>query len=65
MASSANRVSAAAGEFDVVVDVVAGLVAGHGVHGVAHGDALVEGGEDPEFDHAAEGGLADEQAGQG
>ena len=56
---------AAAGEFDVVVDVAAGFVAGHGFHDVAHGDALVERGEHPEFDHAAEGGLADEQAGHG
>ena len=38
---------------------------GHAGEGVADGDALVEGGQHPEFDHAFEGGLADEDDGQG
>src|SRR3989440_1347301 len=54
-----------AGELEVVGDVAGGLGAGHGWHGVAEGDALLEGGQDGEFHGAAQGGLADEQAGQG
>ena len=65
MASSENRVSAAAGEVEVVAEVAAGLLAGHGGHGVAQRDALVEGGEDAEFDPPSQGGLADQQAGEG
>ena len=33
--------------------------------GVAEGDALLEGGQDGEFHGAAQGGLADEEAGEG
>ena len=40
------------------------LLGGHGGHGVAQGDPLVQGGQDAEAEHAAQGGLADEQAGQ-
>src|SRR5260370_26689611 len=54
-----------AGELEVVGDVAAGLLAGHGGHGVAQGDALLQGGEDGELHGAPQGGLADEQAGQG
>src|SRR6266581_9584891 len=54
----------AAGEAEVVGDVPAGLLGGHGGHGVAQGDPLVQGGQDAEAEHAAQGGLADEQAGQ-
>ena len=63
--SSLNRVSARPGELEVVGDVAAGLLAGHGGHGVAQGDALLQGGQDGEFHGAAQGGLADEQAGEG
>ena len=63
-ASSLNRGSDAAGELEVVGDVAGGLLGGHGGHGVAEADALVEGGQDAEAEHAAQGGLADEQAGQ-
>ena len=52
-----------AGELEMVADVAGGLLAGHAGHGVADGDPLVEGGEDAELDPAAQGGLADEQAG--
>jgi hypothetical protein len=48
-----------------VGDVAAGFLPGHGRHGVAECDALFEGGQDGEFHGAAQGGLADEQAGQG
>jgi hypothetical protein len=34
-------------------------------HGVAEGDALLEGGQDGEFHGAAQGGLAGEQGGEG
>src|SRR6266571_2318438 len=54
----------AAGELEVVGDVSGGLLGGHGGHGIPDGDALVEGGQDAEAEHAAQGGLADEQAGQ-
>src|SRR6516162_5875478 len=55
----------AAGELEVVGDVAGGLLPGHGGHGVAEGDALLECGQDSEFHGAAQGGLAYEQAGQG
>ena len=55
--------SDAAGEGDVVAQVAAGLLGGHGGHGVAQPDALVEGGEDAEFHPPPQGGLADQQAG--
>ncbi len=64
MASSLKRGSDQQGEGEVVVDVASGLLGGHAGHGVADGDALVEGGEDAELDPAAQGGLADEEAGQ-
>ena len=51
-------------QFEVVGDVSGGLLGGHGGHGVAQGDPLVQGGQDAEAEHAAQGGLADEQAGQ-
>ena len=54
----------AAGELEVVGDVSGGLLGGHGGHGVADGDPLVQGGQDAEAEHPAQGGLADEQAGQ-
>src|SRR6266496_1762248 len=54
----------AAGEGEVMGDVPAGLLGGHGGHGVAQGDPLVQGGQDAGAEHAAQGGLADEQAGQ-
>ena len=53
-----------AGELEVVGDVPAGLLGGHGGHGVAQGDPLVQGGQHAEPQHPAQGGLADEQAGQ-
>src|SRR5271166_1676182 len=53
-----------AGQFEVVGDVSAGLLGCHGGHGVAQGDPLVQGGQDAEAEHPAQGGLADEQAGQ-
>src|SRR6266511_3109954 len=52
------------GQGEVVAQVVGGLLQGHAGHVVAHGDALVEGGEHAEFDLAPQGGLADQQAGQ-
>src|SRR5204863_2594181 len=55
----------AAGEGEVVADVAGGLFGGHGGQGVAQGDALVEGGQDAQFDLSAEGGLADQEAGEG
>jgi len=55
----------AACELDVVGDVAGGLLAGHGGHRVAQGDALLQGGQDGEFHGAAQGGLADEQGGEG
>jgi hypothetical protein len=48
----------------VVVDVAGGFGGGHAAEGVADGDALVEGGQDAEFHHAFEGGLADEDDGE-
>ena len=51
-------------QLEVMGDVPAGLLGGHGWHGVAQGDPLVERGQDAEAEHAAQGGLADEQAGQ-
>ena len=48
----------------MVGDVSAGLLGGHGGHGVAQGDPLVQGGQHAEAEHPAQGGLADEQAGQ-
>jgi hypothetical protein len=53
-----------AGQFQVVGDVPGGLLGGHGGHGIAQGDPLVQGGQDAEAEHAAQGGLADEQAGE-
>src|SRR4249920_1715128 len=55
----------AAGEVEVVADVAGGLGRGHGRHGEAQGGALFQGGQDGEFHGAAQGGLPDEQAGQG
>src|SRR3984957_4455153 len=52
-----------AGELDVMGDVCGGLLGGHGGHGVAQPDPLVQGGQDAEAEHPAQGGLADEQAG--
>ena len=54
----------AAGELEVVGDVPAGLVGCQGGHGVAQGDPLVQGGQHAEAEHPAQGGLAEEQAGQ-
>ena len=54
----------ASGEGQVVAQVAGGLLAGHAGHVVADGDALVEGGELAEFEPSAQGGLADEQAGE-
>src|SRR6266511_2038489 len=44
------------GQVEVVAQVVGGLFQGHAGHVVAHGDALVEGGEHAEFDLAAQVG---------
>ena len=49
---------------EVVGDVPAGLVGCQGGHGVAQGDPLVQGGQHAEAEHPAQGGLAEEQAGQ-
>ena len=54
----------AAGELEVVADVAAGFLGGHRRHRVAQRDPLLQGGEDGEFHGAAQGGLADEQAGE-
>ena len=64
VASSLNRVSAAADEFEVVGEVAGGLGVGHPGHRVAQRDPLVQGGEGAELDPAPQGGLADEQAGE-
>ena len=56
--------SDASGEREVVAQVAAGLRGGHGWHGVAQPDALVQGGEDAEFHPSPQGGLADQQAGE-
>src|SRR5215468_1611762 len=55
----------AAGEFEVVADVGGGVGGGHAGHLVADGDPLAGGGEDAEFDHPPEGGLADHDGGEG
>src|SRR5207302_6049010 len=54
-----------AGELEVVTDVAGGLLAGHGGHGVTQCDALLQGGQDGELHGAPQGGLADEQRGEG
>ena len=64
MASSENRVSSRPASAEVVAQVAAGLLGGHGRHRVAQPDALVERGEDAEFHPPPQGGLADEQAGE-
>ena len=64
VASSLNSGPDRPASCEVVGDVAGGLLAGHAGHGVADGDALVEGGEDAEFDPPPQGGLADEQAGE-
>ena len=46
----------------VMADVAAGLRVGHGRHGVAQPDALIERGEHAESQPLPQGGLADEQA---
>ena len=48
----------------MVGDVAGGLCLGHAGHGVAQGCPLLQGGEDGELHGAAQGGLADEEAGQ-
>ena len=63
-ASSLNSGSDRPGELEVVGDVPAGLVGCQGGHGVAQGDPLVQGGQHAEAEHPAQGGLAEEQAGQ-
>src|SRR5262249_19474871 len=55
----------AAGEGGVVVDVCLGFGGVHAGHGVAEGDPLVQGGHVTEFEPAAGGGLAEQEAGQG
>ncbi len=55
---------AAAGELEVMGQVGLGLGGFHPVHRVAQRDPLVEGGEGPEFDPSAQGGLPDEEAGE-
>ena len=52
----------APGQRQVVTQVAAGLLVGHGRHRVAQPDALVERGEHAEFHPPPQGGLADEQA---
>ena len=47
----------------VVADVAAGLFGRHAGYLVADGDALVEGGQDAELDHAPQGGLAGQDGG--
>ena len=49
----------------VVLDVGHGLAQVHAVKVVAQRDALVEGGQGAHFDAAAQGGLAQQQAGEG
>jgi hypothetical protein len=48
----------------VVGDVGAGVLGGHVGRGVARSDPLVEGGQQAEAEHPAQGGLADQQAGR-
>src|SRR6266511_4642717 len=55
----------AAGQVQVVGQVGGGVGQVHGRQGVAGGDALVEGGEDAEAELAGQGGLAEEDAGEG
>src|SRR6185437_6081727 len=59
-----EQVAVAAGQGQVVADVAGGLGGGHAGHLVADGDPLVEGGEHAELDHAAQGGLADQDGGE-
>src|SRR6202034_1695421 len=59
-----EQVLSAAGELQVVADVAAGFLGRHAVHVVADGDPLVEGGQDAELDHAAQGGLAEQDGGE-
>src|SRR5438128_10728792 len=54
----------AAGELEVMTDVAAGLLAGHGRHRVSQRGALLQGGEHGELHGAPQGRLADEQAGE-
>src|SRR5262249_971335 len=53
------------GEGEVVSQVAAGLVEGHPGQVRFDRDALVERGEHAELEHVPQGGLADEQAGEG
>ena len=64
MASSVNKLVGPSGEADVVGDVAGGLGLGHSGHGVAQGRPLLQGGEDGELHGPAQGGLADQEAGQ-
>ena len=54
----------AAGELDVVVDVVGGFLAGHAGHVAAHGDALFERGQGAELHLGGQGGLAQHDGGE-
>ena len=49
----------------VVPDVVGGFGVGHRWHGVAHADALVQGGQDAQAHALPEGGLSDQEHGKG
>lgn len=52
---------AAAGDLQVVGDVVAGLLVAHPGQGVSHGDALVERGEHAQPEALPQGGLTDQE----
>jgi hypothetical protein len=54
----------AAGELQVMLDIGDGLAQVHAVEVVAQRDALVEGGQGAHLDAAAQGGLAQQQAGK-
>ena len=54
----------AAGELEVMTDVAAGLLPGHGRHRVSERGALLQGREHGELHGAPQGRLADQQAGE-
>ena len=48
----------------VVVEVSGGFLAGHAGHGAAHGDALLERGQNPQLHLGGERGLAEKYCGE-
>jgi hypothetical protein len=63
MASSGEEGVGSSGQFEMVVDVFAGVGGAERREGVAERDALVEGGEGAETKPLSQGGLADQDEG--